>query len=141
VHSFDTVPSSPLAVPALHREAMRGTKNASFRRRLGFALAGLRRTARREKSFRAQLRLALLGGGLTILLRPGLVWAALFVVSAASVLALEMANAALEEALDRLHPAPHPAIGAAKDAAAGAVLVASIAALAVGGLMVLAALG
>ena len=47
------------------------------------------------------------------------------------------ANAALEAALDRLHPQRHPAIGAAKDAAAGAVLVASLAAAAVGAMMVL----
>jgi undecaprenol kinase len=113
-------------------------KNACFRRRLGFAVAGVRRVARREKSFRTQLRLGALGAGLALLLRPGLVWTALFALAAALVLGLEMMNAALEEALDRLHPARHPAIGAAKDAAAGAVLVASIGALAVGALMVLA---
>jgi undecaprenol kinase len=115
-------------------------KNAAFRRRLGFALAGLRRVARREKSFRTQLVLGAAGLALTVALRPGLLWAALFALAAAIVLAFELANAALEEALDRLHPAHHPAIGAAKDAAAGAVLVASGGALAVGALMVLAAI-
>ena len=115
-------------------------KNAPFRRRLGFALAGVARTARREKSFRTQLALGVAGLAVTLALRPGLLWAALFLASAASVLALELANAALEAALDRLHPAHHPAIGAAKDAAAGAVLVASAGALAVGVLMVLASI-
>jgi diacylglycerol kinase (ATP) len=113
-------------------------KNACFRRRLGFAVSGVHRAARREKSFRTQLRLGALGAGLALLPRPGLLWTALFALAATLVLALEMINAALEEALDRLHPGRHPAIGAAKDAAAGAVLLASIGALAVGGLMGLA---
>jgi diacylglycerol kinase (ATP) len=116
-------------------------KNASFRRRLGFALAGLRRVAGREKSFRTQLALAVGGATVTAWLRPGPIWAALFLLSAALVLALEMVNSALEEALDRLHPERHPAIGAAKDAAAGAVLIASVAAAAIGALMVADRLG
>jgi diacylglycerol kinase (ATP) len=115
-------------------------KNAPFLRRLGFACAGLRRVAAREKSFRTHIRLGLLGGVAIAWLRPAPVWIGLFMLSAALVLALEMANAAIEEALDRLHPERHPAIGAAKDAAAGAVLIASIAALAVGALMLVATL-
>ena len=120
---------------------MRPDKNASFRRRTGFALSGLRRVARQEKSFRTQIGLGCLAAAMTALLRPGLVWTALVALCATLVLALELANAALEAALDRLHPASHPAIGAAKDAAAGAVLVASAGALVVGALMVLSALG
>ena len=42
------------------------------------------------------------------------------------ILALELINTALELALDHLHPAQHPAIEAAKDCAAGAVLMLSI---------------
>lgn len=120
---------------------MHPPKNASFRRRLGFAAAGVRRVAGREKSFRAQLGLGGLGAVVTILLRPGLLWAALFALAAAMVLAFELANAALEEALDRIHPSLHPAIGAAKDAAAGAVLVAALGAGVVGMLMAFAAKG
>jgi diacylglycerol kinase (ATP) len=110
-------------------------KNAPFHRRLRFAVAGLRRTAAGEQSFRTQIRLALGGAAVLAWLRPGLLWWALFLVSAALVLALELVNAALEAALDRLHPERHPAIGAAKDAAAAAVLVAALAALGVGALM------
>lgn len=116
-------------------------KNAPFRRRLGFALSGLRRAASREKSFRTHLTLGILGAAVTAWLRPGLLWVALFLMSAALVLALELVNAAIEEALDRLHPRRHPAIGAAKDAAAGAVLVASVAAAGIGALMVVSRLG
>lgn len=45
----------------------------------------------------------------------------------ASVLSLEALNTALEKTLDQLHPQKHPSIGLAKDLAAAAVLIASIA--------------
>ena len=61
------------------------------------------------------------------------------ILSIGLVLALECVNGALEYALDRLHPAHHPEIGRAKDAAAGAVLLASLASAAMGGLMIFAA--
>lgn len=115
-------------------------KNHSFRRRLGYAAAGIARTARQEKSFRTQLVLAAGAAGATLWLRPAAVWVALVVLASALVLALELVNAALEAALDRLHPDHHPLVGAAKDAAAGAVLVASAAAAATGGLMLLSVL-
>ncbi len=50
----------------------------------------------------------------------------------ALVLSLELLNSALEAALDLLSPAFHPLAERAKDAAAGAVLVAALLALAVG---------
>lgn len=112
-------------------------KNASFLRRLGYALAGIGEVARREKSFRTQLALGVLAIVGTAALRPGWVWAALIALCVMAVLALELVNAALETAIDRLHPDVHPEIKVAKDAAAGAVLVASIGAAVVGGLMVL----
>jgi undecaprenol kinase len=115
-------------------------KNRRFAARLGFALAGIRLVFRREKSFRAQSGLALAAAGALLALRPGLVWSALVLLSAALVLALELVNSALEYALDRIHPAFAREIGAAKDAAAGAVLLAALAALGVGGLMLLSVL-
>ncbi len=42
------------------------------------------------------------------------------------VLTLELINTAIEELLDHLHPSKHPAVGKAKDIAAGAVLLACI---------------
>ncbi len=48
-----------------------------------------------------------------------------------TVLALEMVNSAVERTIDRFSTEWHPLSGAAKDLAAGAVLVASFAALAV----------
>lgn len=62
-------------------------------------------------------------------------------MSVALVLALELANSALEYLLDRLHPAFDREIGAAKDAAAAALLLASLAASTVGAPMLLSGLG
>jgi undecaprenol kinase len=116
-------------------------KNGRFGARLGFATAGIRLVFRREKSFRSQSVLALAAALATLALRPGWIWAALVALSIALVLALELANSALEYLLDHLHPDHAREIGAAKDAAAGSVLVASLAAAAVGGLMLLATVG
>ncbi|HEX8261554.1 MAG TPA: diacylglycerol kinase [Allosphingosinicella sp.] len=115
-------------------------KNRRFAARLGFALAGLLLVFRREKSFRAQAGLAAAAVVALLVLRPGPLWAALVASAATLVLALELVNSALEYLLDRLHPAHCPEIGAAKDAAAAAVLVASLAALGVGALMLFAVL-
>jgi diacylglycerol kinase (ATP) len=115
-------------------------KNRPFRQRLGFAIAGIRIVWARERSFRTQCGLALLAAAVTAALRPGWVWAAIVALAIALVLLLEMVNAALEYVIDRLHPDIHDEIMFAKDAAAGAVLLASIGSLVVGALMVLSVL-
>ena len=112
-------------------------KNAPFLVRFGYALAGIRIVWRREKSFRTQCGLALAALVTTVVLRPGGAWTAIILLAIALVLALEMANAALEYLIDRIHPEIAEEIGFAKDAAAGAVLVASLASLVIGGLMLL----
>jgi undecaprenol kinase len=115
-------------------------KNLGFHRRLGFALAGIAAIARRERSFRTQIIAALAAIITMALLRPGLLWSAVVVLSIALVLALELLNSALEAMIDHLHPDIAPAIKIAKDAAAGAVLVTSAAAIAIGTLMLVAVL-
>ena len=115
-------------------------KNRPIRIRLGYAIAGIRIVWAREKSFRTQCALALVAAAVTAALRPGWIWAALIALSAALVLLLEMVNAAIEYVIDRLHPDRHDEIMFAKDAAAGAVLLASLASLVIGGLMVLSVL-
>lgn len=112
-------------------------KNARFLARLGYALAGIAIVWKREKSFRTQCALAGASLGVAALIRPGPGWTALILLAIALVLALEMANAALEYLIDLIHPGLADEIKFAKDAAAGAVLVASIASLAIGGLMLL----
>ena len=115
-------------------------KGRSFARRFAFAAAGLRTVARRERSFRTQTKLALVAAAAAAWAQPGLIWAALIALAVALVIALEAMNAALEYLADRVHPELHEEIGHAKDAAAGAVLIASVGALAVGALAVVSAL-
>jgi len=107
-------------------------KNQSFLQRLTYAVGGIHTAFRTEASFRTQLLLAAMAAVVLALLRPPVVWVALCVVSGAAVLAAELLNTALEHLADRLHPEQHPTIRAAKDCAAAAVLVASIAAMIIG---------
>lgn len=104
-------------------------KNRHFCERLGFAWAGVKVAWCREKSFRSQLLIALLVLPLMLWLNPSLLWWALMVMMGALVLAAELFNSALEQMIDHLHPEIHPSIKIAKDCAAGAVLILSIAAL------------
>jgi diacylglycerol kinase (ATP) len=116
----------------------RALKSRPFRERLGFALNGLRIVARRERSFRSQLVLAAAALAAAAGLNVSAVWWALLILSIGLVLALEAVNAAIEYLLDCLHPAIAAEIGAAKDAAAGAVLIASLVSGLVGAIMVIA---
>lgn len=58
--------------------------------------------------------------------------AALLALAVGGVWTAEAFNTALEVLADRLHPERHPSVGAAKDLAAAAVLLAALAAAAVG---------
>jgi undecaprenol kinase len=106
-------------------------KNQSFLRRLGFALGGLGAALRTEASFRAQVVAAVAVVIALLWLRPAPLWWALAALAIALVLAAELANTAVEHLADRLHPDLHPDIKRVKDCMAGAVLVASLGALAV----------
>jgi len=107
-------------------------KNQPFLRRLRHAVDGIGGALRGEASLRAQTLLAIVAIAVLAALRPPLVWIALCILAAAAVLALELLNTALEHLADRLHPEIHPAIRAAKDCAAGAVLLAAATAAIIG---------
>jgi undecaprenol kinase len=111
-------------------------KNRPFRERIGFALTGWRTGWVRENSFRTQAMLAGAAVAALLVLRPAPVWWGLVALTCALVLALELINSALEAVIDLLHPGFHPSIKVAKDMLAGAVLLMSFAALAVGFAMV-----
>jgi diacylglycerol kinase (ATP) len=115
-------------------------KNQPFAIRLGFAARGITTVARREKSFRTQAALGTAAAASAAALRLPLAWIALLVLASALVLALEAVNGSLQYLIDHVHPAYAEEIGRAKDAAAGAVLIASLAAAAVGGLALLSTL-
>ena len=108
-----------------------GVKNRPLLQRLGFAAAGLGAAWRRERSFRTQVWIAGLVGLALVALRPAAVWWGVVLLTIGLVLAAELFNAALEALVDHLHPDRHPEIRTVKDMAAGAVVVASLAAVAV----------
>ena|SRR5215831_5824009 len=115
-------------------------KNDTFQRRLAFASSGIREAWLRERSFRTQVVIALGAVLLLFLLRPAMIWWALTGLMIALVLAAELVNSALELLTDHLHPDEHPQIKVVKDMAAGAVLLLSIAAIWIGGLLLLSIL-
>jgi diacylglycerol kinase len=115
-------------------------KNRPLHERLLFALNGLGTAWRREHSFRVQTVLAILAIVILIVLHPPLIWWAFVAVMISLVLAVELMNSGLEALVDLLHPGRDPAIRAIKDMAAASVLLASVGALVVGGLLLLAIL-
>lgn len=110
---------------------------ARWWRSAGFAARGVMYTYKTQPNFRIEVWCALTAMTLSIWLGVGLPIVAL---CCGMVLALELVNTALEALTDLVSPEFHPLAGAAKDAAAGAVLVASGGAAVVGGTILLPAL-
>ena len=95
------------------------------------ALRGIGRSLLRERNLRIHLAALcyVVAAGCVAGVSPGQ-WAAL-ALCCGGVIAAELFNTALEALCDALHPGRHPGIGAAKDAAAGAVLVLALASIGV----------
>jgi undecaprenol kinase len=116
-------------------------KGQGFRKRMRFALQGLRLALKRERSFRTHLSVAAAVLLALLFIRPAAIWWAIVALAVGFVLVTELLNSALETLIDHLHPEAHPEIGAAKDMAAGAVLVTSLIAIGVGAAFLLSWLG
>jgi len=108
-----------------------GRRIASF----GHAFRGVGAALRSELhlQFHAVASVVVLGLGLYLRLAC-LEWA-LVALAVASVWAAELFNTAIETLTNLASPGYHPLAGKAKDVAAGAVLLAALGALAVGGLV------
>ncbi|AFZ65843.1 diacylglycerol kinase [Deinococcus peraridilitoris] len=94
-----------------------------------FALSGLAHAWRTQPNFRTEVGCAALAIILAVLLRVPLTP---ILLSCALVLSLELVNTAIEAVVDLVSPEFHPLAKIAKDAGAGAVLLASVFALLVG---------
>ncbi len=101
---------------------------AAFR----YAIAGIVYCVRKERHMKIHITAALL------VLAAAWNWGlsrielAVLIVTIAAVMAVEMINTAIEALVDKVSPEFHPLAKAAKDAAAGAVLVQALAAVGVG---------
>ena len=109
--------------------AQRRAPRAGLGRAAVGAARGVARSFSEEPNLRIQLAVALSAIALSLWLGTG---TAIVVVCCALVIGSELLNTALERLADALHPDPHPLVGAAKDAAAGAVLVCAVTAVVVG---------
>lgn len=102
---------------------------------VGYALQGLGFALRTQHNFRIQLVAAMACVGLGLLWRISAEdwrWA---ILAIAMVLTAELINTAFEHLCDVVQPELHASVKAAKDVAAGAVLIASIAAAAIGAMI------
>jgi len=106
-------------------------KNLPFLSRLTFALNGLHTSWKGESSFRTHVVIAMLVLVGTLVLRPEPLWWALLALAVGIVIAAELLNTALERLADHVQPEHHEDIKAVKDIAAGAVLIATLTAIAI----------
>ena len=103
-----------------------------FFRKFKYAFKGIVKALREEKTFRVMLACFALVIAAAALLRVTLLeWAALLLCCGA-VLSAEVMNTALERVVDIASPERNPLAEKAKDISAGAVLVMSIFAAAIG---------
>ncbi len=117
--------------PAAQQRSLLKRRAASF----GHALRGVWAALRSELhlQFHAVATVLVLGLGAYFQLSPT-EWA-LVALSVASVWAAELFNTAIETLTNLASPGYHPLAGKAKDVAAGAVLLAALGAVVVGGLV------
>jgi diacylglycerol kinase (ATP) len=96
------------------------------------AVNGITYATRTQRNMRAHFIVALLVLIAALLLRLDRYYVVALIITIAFVLSLELINTSVEAIVDLLTVAHHPLAKTAKDTAAGAVLVASIAAVFVG---------
>lgn len=105
------------------------------------ALAGIGYAWRTQRNLRIQVTLGIVALVVFAALHVSALAFALLALTIALVLAFEVMNTALEALVDLASPERHPLAKAAKDAAAGAVLIVALGAVAVGLLLAAGFLG
>lgn len=100
-------------------------------RAFGYAIAGVAAVSR-DRMFRCQFIVGVAVVPVAAWLHVSRIEWSMLVLTIGLVLALEAMNSAIETCVDLAMPQAHPLAKRAKDIAAGAVLIASIAALVVG---------
>ena len=122
---------SALRVP---RAGKRGTSGPMhLLHAVRWAFAGLRAAWREEFAFRVEVCVCAPLAPAAFWLGSGFVERALLIASCVLVLIAELFNSAIESAVDRIGPEPHPLSGMAKDFAAAAVFLCVLLAAAIWG--------
>lgn len=105
---------------------------ARFLRSAGWALSGIGHALRTQRHMRFHVTMTVLviAAGFCFNI-SGLEWIAVLLI-AALVIAAELLNTAIESIVDLASPQQHPLAKAAKDTAAGAVLVLAFTAVVIG---------
>ena len=123
------------ATSATPLPAARPSPLASFVRSFHFAFAGLGYLFRTQRNARVHLAAGAAACALAFWLGISRAEWAVLVFTIALVLILEGLNTSVELAIDLASPKIHPFAKAAKDVAAGMVLIGAMASVAVGGLV------
>lgn len=97
-----------------------------------YAIKGILFAIRNEKNFQIEVLVSILVAFAMFFFPLSGAERSLIVLSVALVLTLELANTALERVMDILKPRVHPYARVIKDVMAGAVLLATLAAIAIG---------
>ena len=117
-------------------------KSRNWFESFGYALNGIRQTAGRERNFRIQIFLGMVAVIACIVFRVDALHFVMVAFAIFFVLCMELVNTAIEALTDlACGGKPHPLAKLAKDAAAGAVLLASVFALVVGAIVAMNILG
>jgi len=103
-----------------------------FMRSAAYAWAGLCFAFRTQRNMKYHAAAAVLACGLSALMGLNRIEWAIILMMIALVIALEAVNTAIEKAVDLASPNVHPLAKTAKDAAAGAVLLAAAASIIIG---------
>ncbi|MGK2849136.1 MAG: diacylglycerol kinase [Minisyncoccota bacterium] len=101
-------------------------------RSFGYAWKGIAFTFKHERNFQLEIFISIGVVFFALLFPLSGTERALIILAIALVLALELANTALERVMDILKPRVHPYARVIKDTMAGAVLLATIGALTIG---------
>lgn len=101
-------------------------------RSFGFAIAGVLYLFRTQQNARIELAVGIVIAVMSAWLGISRVEWAILLLTIAAVLILEGLNTAIEAAVDLASPDIHPLAKTAKDVAAGMVLIAAIASVAIG---------
>ncbi len=107
-------------------------RSPSLLHSLRFAAEGIVYTVRTQRNARIHLTILVVVIAVGLFFHLSLVEWALVALVSGLVLSLETLNSGIEALIDLVHPDHHPQAKVAKDASAGAVLLAAITAVVVG---------